>query len=159
MLFDIKIALLLTIEFSKSQCQVFECGHICFVWLQVFISTISPCIHGQRSNYTADHVVYFSNILEKFPFIYQISSIFLYIFQVFSWLVVSFNQPSASCPPSGHDGLLGFSYIIEVLHNFSWGSYSDGFHKNYEQIDGLRPFTFKTDSCVHLQSLTRLFLC
>ncbi len=47
-LFDLKIALHLTVEFSKSQCQVFERGHICFVWLQVFISTISPCIHGRR---------------------------------------------------------------------------------------------------------------
>ncbi len=47
-LFDLKIVLLLTVEFSKSQCQVFERGHICFVWLQVFISIISPGINGRR---------------------------------------------------------------------------------------------------------------
>ncbi len=37
-----------TIEFSTSQRQVFERGQICFVWFQVFISTISPCLHGRR---------------------------------------------------------------------------------------------------------------
>ncbi len=47
-LFDLKIVLVLTVEFSKSQRKVFEHGHICFVWLQVFISIISPCIHGRR---------------------------------------------------------------------------------------------------------------
>ncbi len=46
-LFNLKIALLLTVEFLKSQHQVFECSHIYFVWLQVFIGTISPCIHGR----------------------------------------------------------------------------------------------------------------
>ncbi len=46
-LFDLKITLL-TIEFSKPR-QVFERCHICVVWLQVFISTISSYIHGQRS--------------------------------------------------------------------------------------------------------------
>ncbi len=49
-LFHLKIALLLIIEFLKSQRQVFERGHICFVWLQIFISIISPCIHGRRFN-------------------------------------------------------------------------------------------------------------
>ncbi len=34
MLFYLKIALPLTVEFSISQHQVFERGHICFVWLQ-----------------------------------------------------------------------------------------------------------------------------
>ncbi len=43
-----KTELLLTVEFSKSQWQVFECGHICFVWLQVLISIISPYIYGRR---------------------------------------------------------------------------------------------------------------
>ncbi len=51
-LFDLKIALLLTVEFLKSQRQVFERGHTCFVWLQVFISIISPCIHGRSTNTT-----------------------------------------------------------------------------------------------------------
>ncbi len=46
--FDLKIALLLAVVFSKSQRRVFECGHICFVWLQVFISIISPCIHSRK---------------------------------------------------------------------------------------------------------------
>ncbi len=50
---DLKIALLLAVEFSKSQLQVFECGHICIVWLQVFISAISPCIHGRNIQMSA----------------------------------------------------------------------------------------------------------
>ncbi len=101
---------------------------------------------------------YFFNISEKFPFIYRISLILSYVFQIFSRLVVAFNQPFASRSPSSHDDLiLSFSYVPQVLHNFSWGSYSAGFHKNYERIDGLRRFTFKTDGRVYLNSLTRIF--
>ncbi len=57
-LFDLKIALLLTVEFSKSQRQVFQHGHICFVWFQVFISIISPGIHGRRFKHTVYCSVY-----------------------------------------------------------------------------------------------------
>ncbi len=101
---------------------------------------------------------YFSNMSEKFPLIYRISSIFSYIFQIFRRLVVAFDQLSTSYPPSSHDDLiLGFLYITEVLHNFSWGSYRAGFHRNYGQIDSLRYFMFKTNSCVYLDSLTHIF--
>ncbi len=34
---------------------------------------------------------------------------------------MTFNQPPTSCPLSSHDRLLlGFSYVTEVLHYFSW---------------------------------------
>ncbi len=53
--------------------------------------------------------------------------------------------------------ILGFSYVIKVVHHFYWESYSARFHKNYEHIDGLRHFTFKIDGRVHLHSHTRIF--
>ncbi len=75
------------------------------------------------------------------------SSIFSYVFQIFSRLVVAINQPPASQPPSSHDGLiLGFSYLTEVLHHFSWNRTVPDFEAPLNRYARVSQILFMGDS-------------